>query len=96
MVVMSNAEWSRYFHYAKLRRQLVRVVDCYGQVREGRIYRNSYDRVNVVPLNGENTNSHAEVYYHTIKRVDIIGTEPDGLQPFFGDWDYYERDDNEQ
>jgi hypothetical protein len=54
------------FHEAKLARKLVRVVDIYNRTFEGRIYRNSYDRANVVTLDGKD--AREEIYYSNIIR----------------------------
>jgi hypothetical protein len=72
------------FHEAKLARKLVRVVDIYNRAFEGRIYRNSYDRANVVTLDGKDAR---EIYYFKMQSYTFFGSVPEDAPEFFGDWD---------
>ena len=77
--------FGRFFRNAKREKLLVKVCDRWGQEISGRVYRNSYDRVNVVPI--DNPNNSREIYYHDMTWAEVVGKEPEGLAPFFVDWD---------
>jgi len=81
----AEKEWASFFYFAKEEKRMVRVTDKWGVVREGRLYRCGYDRINVIPLDGSGA-VHSEVYLSNIVAADIKGPEPEGLPDFFGDW----------
>ena len=81
----TEADWEVFFFEAKASRQMVRVVDRWGVVRQGRLYRCGVDRINVVPLR-EDGIVGSEVYYHDIRSAEVVGPEPEGLADFPVDW----------
>lgn len=86
------AKCSRFVHEAKALGHIIRVRYGFleqGRVYEGQIYRNSYDRLNVIPLNRNNANGRTEAYYFKLDLLEVLGPLPEGLPELHGDWDYY-------
>lgn len=81
-----DALFSHFFRRAKRAGLLVSVFDEWGRTLEGRIYRNSTDRVVILGIG--TGREYTELYYPAIRRAHTIGPVPEGLPPLFGDWDY--------